>query len=102
MSNDRKQRIMQHLGLTSNIKFKPSSRNSQSSPKPEPSVPKPEPTPPPVQVQPPVKIQPITADSRKQRVMQHLSLTSKNLNLSSRDQEKRKQQVQAHVRKSRG
>ena len=58
MSNDRKQRIMQHLGLTSNIKFKPSSRNSQSSPKPEPSVPKPEPTPTPTHVQPPFKFNP--------------------------------------------
>lgn len=102
MSNDRKQRIMQHLGLTSNIEFKRSSPNSESSRKAEPSVPKPEPTPPPVQIQPPVKIQPTTAENRKQRIMQHLSQSSKNFNLSSLDEEQRKQQVQAHIRKTRG
>lgn len=102
MSNDRKQRIMQHLGLTSDIKFKPSSRNSESSQKSEPPVPKPEPTPPPVEIQPAVKVQPTTAENRKQRIMQHVSQSSKNFNFSSRNEEERKQQVQAHIRKTRG
>lgn len=94
MSNDRKQRIMQHLGLTSNIQFKRSSRNS------EPSVPKPVPTPPPVTIQAPIQTQPTTAEDRKQRIMQHLSQSGTSFNLSSRDEEQRKQQVQAHIRKS--
>jgi len=102
MSNDRKQRIMQHLGLTSDIKFKPSSRNSEPSGKSEPPVPKPEPTPPPVQIEPPAKIQPTTAENRKQRIMLHLSQSGTNFNLSSQDAEKRKQKVQAHVGKTRG
>lgn len=102
MSNDRKQRIMQHLGLTTDIQFKRASRNSESSRNPEPPVPKPVPTPPPVEIQPPVKIQPTTAENRKQRIMQHLSQSGTNFNLSFRDKEQRKAQVQAHIRKSRG
>ncbi|MEO1375448.1 MAG: hypothetical protein AAFW70_14240 [Cyanobacteria bacterium J06635_10] len=102
MSNDRKQRIMQHLGLTTDIKFKRSTRNSEPSQKLEPSVPKPEPTPPPVKIQPPVQTQPTSAENRKQRIMQHLSQSGTNFNLSSRDREKRKQQVQAHISKTRG
>ena len=101
MSNDRKQRIMKHLGLTSGIKFKPSSRNSESSQNSEPPVLKPLPTPPPVKIEPPIKTQPTTAQDRKQRIMQHLSQSSKNFNPSFLDEEKRKQQVQAHISKTR-
>ncbi|MCJ8279965.1 MAG: hypothetical protein MJK14_08615 [Rivularia sp. ALOHA_DT_140] len=102
MSDDRKKRIMEHLGLTSNIEFKSSSKNSQSSaskPKPTPT---PVRTPPPVKIQPSIKTQPTSAENRKQRIMQHLSQSSKNFNPSVVDEQLRKQQVQAHIRKTRG
>ncbi len=90
MANNRKERIMQHLGLTSNIQFQNSTRNSDSS------VPTPVPTP------PPVTIQPTTKENRKQRILEHLSRSGANFNLSFLDAEQRKQQVQAHISKTRG
>lgn len=102
MSDDRKKRIMEHLNLTGNIQYQRSPRKAQSSvSKPIPTAP-PVKTPPPVKIQPPIKTQPTTVENRKQRIMQHLSQSGTNFNLSSTDAEQRKQKVQAHVRKTTG
>ncbi|MEM1394253.1 MAG: hypothetical protein AAGG00_13340 [Cyanobacteria bacterium P01_H01_bin.150] len=61
MSNERKQRIMQHLKLTSNIRFQRFSRNLKSKVSKS------------VLTSFPVKLQPLAAKNRKQRIMGRFS-----------------------------
>ena len=68
------QRIMEHLEKTSNIKFRRSSPNLKLSQ--EATLPPPSST---------LTTLPITPDSWKKRVMEHLTLSGANLDLSSLD-----------------
>ena len=84
------QRIMEHLEKTSNIKFRRSSPNLKLSQ--EATLPPPPPT---------LTTLPTTPDSRKKRVMEHLTLSGANFDLSSLNSQKRKQKVEDHVSKTR-
>ncbi len=88
-ANDRKKRIMEHLKLTGNLNFK---RRSPSS-KPETS-----PTP----ITPTTPTPPISPNSRKKRIKEHLARSSANFNCFSLSSQQRKQQIQEHVRLSKG
>ena len=86
-ANERKKRIMEHLTLTGNLNFKrrltgfklETSANPTTSP-----------------------ITPITPDSRKKRIKEHLARSSANFNCFSLSSQERKQQVQEHVLLSKG
>ncbi len=86
-ASDRKNRIMEHLTLTGNLNFK---RRSPGF-KPEAST-----TP----ITPPTL--PITPDSRKKRIKEHLARSSANFKDFSLSSQQRKKQVQEHVRLSKG
>ena len=86
-ANERKKRIMEHLTLTGNLNFK---RRLPGS-KPETST---------TAITPPTP--PLTPDSRKQRIKEHLARSSGNLNCFSLSLQQRQQQIQEHVRLSRG
>lgn len=81
-TSDRKKLIMEHLSLTSNINFK---SRSQSF-KPEPS--------------PIRETIPITPQSRKKAIMEHLTRSSGNFNGLSVNSQQRKQKIQEHIRLS--
>ncbi len=92
-TNERKRRIMEHLEKTSNIKIKPPSPSLKSSePKPAP-ITTPPPTPTPTTL-------PKTPESRKKRVMEHLTRSGANFDLSSASLEKRKQKIKEHIERS--
>lgn len=101
MENERQRRILEHLEKTSNIKIKlPSASLKSSQPKPAPvetSTPTPPPPPPPAPT-PTITFQ--TPESRKKLVMQHLTRSGVNFDLSSASLEKRKQKIQEHISKS--
>jgi hypothetical protein len=95
-TDDRKRRILDHLSQ--------SSRNADYIPKkpfagiePAPLLPEPvAPTPVPAAA-PKVK-----AKDRKRRIMEHLSMSSKEFGeiVSTSDEEKRKRKIQEHIRES--
>ena len=87
MASERKKRIMEHLTLTGNLNFK---RRSPGF-KPEASTTPIIPTTP-----------PITPDSRKKRIKEHLARSSANFKDFSLSSQQRKKQVQEHVRLSKG
>ena len=85
------QRIMEHLEKTSNIKFKGLSPNlnlSQGATPPPPPAPT-------------LTTLPTTPDNRKKRVIEHLTSSGANFDLSSLNEEKRKQKIEEHIRKTR-
>jgi hypothetical protein len=86
-ANERKKRIMEHLALTSNLNVE---RRSPGF--------KPEASPTPITLPTP----PITLASRKERIMEHLARSSPNFNCFSLSSEQRKQQIQEHLRLSKG
>ncbi len=86
-ANERKNRIMEHLALTGNLNFK---RRSPGF--------KPEASPTPITLPTP----PISPDSRKKRIKEHLARSSANFNDFSLSSQQRKQQIQEHVRLSKG
>ncbi len=87
MASERKKRIMEHLTLTGNLNFK----RRSSGFKPEASTTPIIPTTP-----------PITPDSRKKRIKEHLARSSANFKDFSLSSQQRKKQVQEHVRLSKG
>ncbi len=84
------QRIMEHLEKTSNIKFRFSFPNLKLSQGATP------PAPPPT-----LATLSTTPGSRKKRVMEHLTLSGSNFDLSSLNLQKRKQKIEEHIRKTR-
>ncbi|MDJ0620093.1 MAG: hypothetical protein QNJ63_25695 [Calothrix sp. MO_192.B10] len=92
-ANERSRRILEHLEKTSNIKIKlPSPRLKTSEPAPVKATPAPPP--------PPTPTIPKTPESRKKRVMQHLTRSGTNFDLSSASSKRRKQKIQEHIRRS--
>ncbi|WP_088240771.1 hypothetical protein [Calothrix rhizosoleniae] len=91
-TNERNRRILEHLQKTSNIKIKrpsPSLKSPEVKPLPAP------PPPPPTPISVPTK-----PESRKNQVMQHLTRSGANFDLSSASLEKRKQKIKEHIEKS--
>ena len=80
-TNDRKKSIMEHLNLTGNISFK--SRSTSSKPETLPTP-------------------PTTPSSRKKSIKEHLARSSANFTDFSLSLKERQQQVQKHVRLSKG
>lgn len=83
-TSDRKKVIMEHLTLTGNLNFK--SRSQSFKPEALPIR----------------ETIPITPDNRKKRINEHLARSSANFNCFSLSSKGRKQQIQEHVRLSRG
>jgi hypothetical protein len=93
-TDDRKRRILDHLSRSSSgadyVPKKPASSIEPVPVIPEPviSTPPPSPT--------------LKAQDRKRRVMDHLSMSSQKFGelVSTADEEKRKRQIQEHIRES--
>ncbi|MBR8830799.1 MAG: hypothetical protein N5P05_001035 [Chroococcopsis gigantea SAG 12.99] len=102
-TDDRKRRILDHLSqsakgatyvpkTTSPTPVAPVTSDPVTSPQaPKPTVSSPSPT-------------PVSSQNRKRRILDHLSLSSKEFSeISSKSEEdKRKSQIQAHIKKSQG
>ncbi|MEM7556041.1 MAG: hypothetical protein AAF378_18470 [Cyanobacteria bacterium P01_A01_bin.84] len=93
---------MEHLKKSGNITFNSPNQNSKVS-QPVTPTPTPTPTPPKVSNASTAAATPNlykTPDTRKRQIMEHLSRSGANYNLSSLGLEARKQKIQNHVRKS--
>ncbi len=86
-TNERQKHIMEHLTLTSNLNFQ---GRSPGFP-PEASATAITPLTP-----------PITPDSRKKRIKEHLARSCANFNDFSVNLQQRQQQIQDHIRLSKG
>ena len=89
-ANERQQRILKHLALTSNLRLKRRSPGSRPETSLTPIAPPTPPTP------------PLTRSNRKERIREHLARSSPNSNCFSLSSQQRQQQIQEHVRLSKG
>ncbi|MDJ0799604.1 MAG: hypothetical protein QNJ51_22785 [Calothrix sp. MO_167.B12] len=92
-ANERSRRILEHLKKTSNVKMKFTSPRLKLS---EPAPVKETPAPPP----PPTPTTPKKPENRKKQVMEHLTRSGTNFDLSSASSGRRKQRIQEHIRRS--
>lgn len=91
-ADDRKKRILEHLARSSEtMKFVSLKKKT------EPSAPPPESPPPEISSSPPT---PPKVESRKRLILDHLSRSGSDVGKFSLGEEKRKKQIQEHIRQS--
>ncbi len=96
-ADDRKRRILEHLNRsTDGMQYIKPKKSTQSTSTPTPTpVPKPEPQPTPTPVPTPPKV-----SDRKRRILNHVQSSSGDFGDFSLSSDKRKKQIEDHIRKS--
>ncbi|MGK7931357.1 MAG: hypothetical protein AB4041_07980 [Microcystaceae cyanobacterium] len=102
-NDDRKQRILQHLKeSTAGVQYS-AKKTTKPSPEPFPSVVEPNPSLSVVEPKPSPVVVPPVVQTRKQKVMNHVKLSSEKFGDFSLDTpDSRKKQIEDHLKKSLG